>query len=663
MGIKSRNKPRRKLVVDLFAGGGGASEGIQMGLGRSVDIAVNHDAVAIAMHKANHPETKHYLSDVFEVDPKKATRGRPVGLLWASPDCKHFSKAKGGKPRSQKIRALAWVVVNWAEAVKPDVIILENVEEFVTWGPLLKSGKPCKRRKGQTFAEWKGRLEGLGYTVDHRELRACDYGTPTIRKRFFLVARCDGKPIRWPAPSHAGPASLQVQAGKMPAYRPAAECIDWSIKGKSIFGRKKPLADATMRRIAKGVQRYVIDAADPFIVPMTHHGDSRVHGIHDPLRTVTTANRGELALGVPVLAGVGGRAGQTAPRSVQDPYVTTTTKADMGLGMATLISTAHGEVSPGGVKRWSDGTKDIKAPLGTITASNDFAVTAATLVQSGYGERPGQAPRALDLEKPLGTVVATGKHAVVEAHLMLQNNDGFNLKPGRGMGEPVSTVTASGSQQSLVTAVMSPFYGSSETGGEGNLNKPAKAVTAGGQHHGLVTAHLETITTGHAASSADEPVPTVTTGGQQAVVECQLSPEATEGALRVAAFFMKYYGTGGQWQACNDPMHTISTKDRLALVTVVIKGTPYVIVDITLRMLTPRELFTAQGFRKEYNIAPLIWVKLRKTKKRPRGGWAEKPITKTAQVKCCGNSVPPQFAEALSRANCRDDYFEQRMAA
>jgi DNA (cytosine-5)-methyltransferase 1 len=254
-----------EIVVDLFAGGGGASTGIEQALGYPPHIAINHDPEAVALHQANHPQTRHFVSDVFEVDPVAVTEGRPVGLLWASPDCKHFSKAKGGKPVSKKIRSLAWVVVKWAKAVRPRVILLENVEEFQTWGPLGADSRPCPLRKGRTFRRWKRSLEQLGYTVEHRELRACDYGAPTIRKRLFLVARRDGAPIVWPDPTHAAPGSLLLRARKAKPWRTAADCIDWSIACPSIFERTRELADATKRRIAKGVMRYVVEAKEPFI--------------------------------------------------------------------------------------------------------------------------------------------------------------------------------------------------------------------------------------------------------------------------------------------------------------------------------------------------------------------------------------------------------------
>jgi len=296
-----------ELVVDLFAGGGGASTGIEQAIGRHVDIAINHDPEAVSLHEANHPQTRHFVSDVFEVDPLVVTDGQPVGLLWASPDCKHFSKAKGGKPVSKKIRSLAGVVIKWVKALKPTnchprIIHLENVEEFQTWGPLVKreitttdacgntvvsmAEYPCPLRKGQTFKRWVSTLRSLGYQVEWRELRACDYGAPTIRKRLFLVARRDGMPIVWPEPTHGAHDSLPVKQKKLKPWRTAAECIDWSVTAPSIFERSKPLADATCRRIAKGIMRYVVNSADPFIVTNTtgHPGAK----ITEPLRTVTT---------------------------------------------------------------------------------------------------------------------------------------------------------------------------------------------------------------------------------------------------------------------------------------------------------------------------------------------------------------------------------------
>ena len=361
----------RELVVDNFAGGGGASSGIERAIGRPVDIAINHDPEAVAMHQANHPQTRHLCESVWDVNPREACAGQPVGLAWFSPDCKHFSKAKGGKPVDKKIRGLAWVAVRWAATVQPRIICLENVEEFVTWGPLTQDGRPCPRNRGREFRAFVNALQRLGYAVQWRELRACDYGAPTSRKRLFLVARRDGQPIVWPTPTH-GP-------GRPQPWRTAAQCIDWSLPCPSIFNRARPLADATLRRVAEGLRRFVIEAAEPFIVRIGHtgHGDAgKVRGVHEPLSTITS-------------------------------------KAE------------HCLVSP-------------------------------TLVQTGYGEREGQAPRVPGLDKPLGTIVAGGtKHALVAAFLAKH----YTGVVGSDLRMPIGTVT-SVDHHSLVAAFMVKFYGS-----------------------------------------------------------------------------------------------------------------------------------------------------------------------------------------------------------
>ena len=493
-----------ELVVDLFAGGGGASTGIEAAIGRHVDIAVNHDPEAISLHTANHPQTRHFISDVFEVDPITVTHGQPVGALWASPDCKHFSKAKGGTPVSKKIRGLAWVVVKWAKAVKPRVIFLENVEEFQTWGPLGEDDRPCPERKGETFKQWVGELQALGYRVEWRELRACDYGAPTIRKRLFLVARRDGLPVVWPEPTHAKPDAKGKAPKGLKPWRTAAECIDWSIPCPSIFERKKPLADATCRRIAKGLVRYVIEAQQPFIVTNTtgHPGAA----ISEPVRTITTG--GHHALVTAFLAkhytGVVGS-------DLTDPIGTVTRVDHHSLVTASLIHMGHGEGKAGG-KRFSHGVRDIAQPLNTITASGAAA--------------------------------------------------------------------------------------------------------------GLVTSHLVKLRNNQFGQSVEDPIPTLTAGGGH--------------VGEVRAFLVKYYSEGGQDQSLTDPMHTIPTKDRLGLVTVTIAGEEWVIVDIGLRMLSPKELYAAQGFPANYQFET---------------GADGEPMTKTAQVRMCGNSVSPPPAEALVRAN------------
>ncbi|UQN37278.1 DNA cytosine methyltransferase [Alcaligenes aquatilis] len=537
-----------ELTVDLFAGGGGASTGLEQALGRHVDIAVNHDPEAIALHTINHPQTEHYVSDVFEINPHIATRGRPVGLLWASPDCKHFSKAKGGKPVSKRIRGLAWVVVKWAKAVRPRVIILENVEEFQTWGPLTDDGIPCPDRKGQTFQLWKEQLRALGYRLEYKELRACDYGAPTIRKRFFMVARCDGLPIVWPQQTHfAKPAK-----GQLP-WRPASDIIDWSIPCPSIFERKRPLADATCRRIAKGVMRYVVEAANPFIVSIANWSGESMRSTEDPLSTVTANPKG-----------------------------------------------------------------------------GHHAVVVPTLIQTDYGERPGQAPRVPGLDKPLGTIVASQKHAVVAAFLAKH----YTGVVGSDLQDSIGTVT-SVDHHSLITAnLIHMGHGEGKAGGKRfshgirDVEQPLNTVTASGCPAGLVTSHLVKLRNNQFGQSHNEPMPTLTAGGGH--------------VGEVRAFLLKYYGTDQDPQM-GEPLHTVTTKDRFGLVTV--HGIDYQIVDIGLRMLTPRELYRAQGFPDSYIID-----------QKPDGS----PLTKTAQVRMCGNSVCPPLAHALVQANYSDQQISPR---
>ncbi|MCH4563384.1 DNA cytosine methyltransferase [Halomonas sp. EGI 63088] len=475
-----------EINVDLFAGGGGASTGLEMGLQRPVHVAINHDPDAISMHQANHPGAVHYLSDVYEVDPIEAAAGRPIGWLHASPDCTHHSQARGGQPRKRVIRSLSWVVHKWAGLVRPRVISLENVEQILQWSPLIakrcpKTGRvitvdtvvcpetgrkthrvadpgervpvqeqflvPDRRRRGHNWRHFVEGLRRLGYRVEWRTLRACDFGAPTTRERLFLVARCDGQPIAWPKPTH----HKHPKRGQK-RWRSAAECIDWSIPGRSIFDRPRPLAENTLRRIAKGIQKFVIDAAEPFIVPIANYGRGEVvHSTDEPLRSITAWPRG-------------------------------------------------------------------------------------------------------------------GAFALCTAY-MAQMNGGFNESPGRDLREPLSTIAARGSQQQLV--------------------------------------------------------------------ECRLSPDDQVGALRVAAFLISYYGKGGP-RDLREPMDTLTTRDRLALVTVTIQGTHYVIVDIALRMLKPRELYRAQGFPDSYIIDR---------------GHDGRRFTATAQTRMCGNSVSPLPMAATAAAN------------
>ncbi len=353
-----------ELIIDNFAGGGGASTGIELATGRSVDIAINHDPAAIAMHKANHPTTKHYCESVWDVNPREAVGNNKVALAWFSPDCKHFSKAKGGKPVEKKIRGLAWIVLKWAGTVRPRVIILENVEEFQTWGPL-KKGRPIKSKKGETFRKWKEQLESLGYEVDHRELKACDYGAPTSRKRFFLVARCDGKSIVWPEPSHAPKDTLETLYGLKQEYRTAAEIIDWSIPCPSIFERKKPLADNTLKRIAKGLEKFVFNNPEPFILSIGQTGFSqdRTRSIHEPINTIVS--KAEDCLVAPTLIQYHTETSKSSVRGqkVDEPIMTLDSSPRYGLVSAFLI------------KYYGKGIgQDIKEPLDTVVSKDRFGL-------------------------------------------------------------------------------------------------------------------------------------------------------------------------------------------------------------------------------------------------------------------------------------------------
>lgn len=561
------------MVVDNFAGGGGASVGMEAALGRPVDIAVNHDPVAMAMHRVNHPDTKHLCESIWDVDPREACKGRPVGLAWFSPDCKHFSKAKGGKPVEKKIRGLAWVVIKWAATVRPRVIMLENVAEFLTWGPLVnRDGKqyPCPDRKGQTYTAFVNALKKKGYTVDWRQLRGCDYGAPTIRKRLFMIARCDGLPIVWPEHTHGDPASDEVKSGKLKPWRTAAECIEWDVPCPSIFERKKPLAEATQRRIAKGIMRYVINSPDPYIV--TYYGakkpgEFRGQPLDEPLRTQTTENRH--ALVTPFLSvNTTGHSGS----KMDEPVKTLTSGSHQMLVSPSLVDVAHGDVGKKGSKRWGKGHHGIKKPLSTVVQSGNRALVSAFLAKHYTGVVGSE------LNDPLGTVTEKDHHSLVAANLV------------RNMGKSVGS----------------------------DFNEPARAVLTK-EKDGLVTSHIVKMKGTNIGQDVRAPLHTVTAGGTH--------------FGEVRAFLLKYYGTD-QAPELKEPMHTVTSKDRFGLVTV--HGEEYKIVDIGLRMLTPRELFRAQGFPDSYIIDHDV---------------DGKRITKTEQVAKCGNSVCPDLARVLVQAN------------
>lgn len=516
-----------ELVIDSFAGGGGTSTGIEMALGRSPDMAYNHDRLATALHRANHPDTLHFECNIWQVDPREAVRNQPVGLFWASPDCTDFSGAKGGKPVRKHIRDLAWSVVLWGKRARPRVMIIENVKEFEGWAPVGLDGRRCKEREGETFKRWVRELKRLGYTrIEWRRLRACDYGAPTIRERLFVIARRDGRPIIWPAPTHGAPNDADVVAGLKLPWRTAAECIDFSLPCPSIFDTseqikakygiraKRPLVEASMARIARCTFRYVIEAAEPFIIPVTHQGDLRGHPLSEPIRTQTTANRGEHALVMPFVARQFGQ------------------------------STGHGA----------------SEPLGTLTAggSGKAQLVAAFLAQHNAGPRPGS--------------------------------------PGRDAREPFSTITVSGAQQNVVQADL------------------------------VAASQLSLKGSDRRDSAMTEPVPTICAGGGHAAT--------------VFAFLSSYYGTDQASGDLRQPLPTDTSRDRFGLVTVTVAGQPYVITDIGMRMLRPRERFLGQGFPADYEIETGIG---------PNG--EEVRLSETAQGRACGNSVCPQVAAALVSAN------------
>lgn len=613
----------REIIVDNFAGGGGASTGIELAIGRSVDIAINHDENAIAMHRTNHPDTLHYCESVFDVDPIVATAGRRVGLAWFSPDCRHFSKAKGAKPVQREIRGLAWIVVRWALLKRPRVIMLENVEEFKTWGPLLADEmRPDPAHIGETFEAFVGMLTtgvpanhpalaevceflsidpgsvqaqqlvaGLGYSVDYRELRAHDYGAPTIRKRFFMVMRCDGEGIRWPEPTHGDPKSPDVQSGRLAPWRTAAECIDWSLDCPSIFDRKKPLAENTLKRIARGIQRFVLENPAPFIVKCNHTSTRseydcfRGQGINQPLQTITKKHG--YAVVTPFLAGNGGGEYQAKPRPVDKP-------------VHTILKESHACVVAPVIARQFGASIGHRAdePSATITAGGGgkSQLVVPTLIQMGYGERAGQPPRVLQLEKPLGTV------------------------------------TAGGNKFAAVSAFLAKHYGGNYTGPGAAMDAPAHTVTTT-DHHAVVTSHLVKLRgTCRDGQTVDTPMPTITAGGLH--------------VGEVRAFLMKYYGNEKSGVSLDEPLGTVTTRERFGLVTV--GGVEYQIIDIGMRMLQPHELYKAQGFPDWYIIdRDYRGVKYAKDK----------------QVARCGNAVPPPFAEALVRTNLPEMCVSQQEVA
>jgi len=540
------NAPLKTIDIDSFAGGGGAAQGIFMAKGVAPAIAINHNETALAMHAANHPECIHLVENIWKVEIETHTNGKQVDILWASPDCRHFSKARGGKPTSKSVRGLAWSIVRMVHDLgrkRPMKIFLENVEEFLTW---------------EDFDAWSKELRRYGYKMEHRDLRACDYGAPTIRKRLFIVMRRDGKPIKWPEPTHGAPDNPLVISGDLQPWRTAAEIIDWSIPCPSIFDTSeeimakygvrsiRPLAENTQKRIAAGIMRYVINAQEPFFVSYGQQGGAN-RSAFDPMHTVTASAKDTNCIVTP-----------------------------------TLVNVANSKTTGRGPNTWS-----VNEPVRTVTSNPGFAVISPQLIQMGYGDKPGQKPRVLDTGKPLGTITAQGnKFALVAAFLAQHNTQRSGVNPGRRVDAPMSTITGRGTQQQVVAAHMINMKGVKRSAY--SIEQPLTTICASTVHAGVV-----------------------------------------------AAFLTKYYGTD-QDPDLRAPLHTITTKDRFTLVVVHINGDPYVMTDIGMRMLTPRELFLAQGFPPNYIID---------------SGADGRVITKTEQIHKCGNSVPPQLVEAIVRAN------------
>lgn len=616
-----------ELIVDNFAGGGGASTGIELATGYSVDIAINHDPEAIKMHKANHPNTKHYCENVWAVEPVKACKGHPVALAWFSPDCKHFSKAKGGKPKDKNIRGLAWVALRWAGLVRPRVIMLENVEEFKTWGPLNRGHHPIKAKQGKTFEKFVQQLTDLGYEVEFKELIAADYGAPTMRKRFFMIARCDGKPIVWPEPTHAPADSEEVKKGLLKPYVGAYTQLDFSLPCPSIFDTSeeikekygiravRPLAQKTMDRIARGLKKFVLDNPEPFIIQCNHGGERRPNDIREPMPTIT------------------GKHGY----GVVEPY---------------LVQC-----------KYNNEAQDVRKPIGTLTTVGSHLLVEPYMAQIGQvGDGEGftidrmRYPAYCDPEE-LDKLPFADPETEWEIQRQLQTpymGTNTTNHPGGNCRDPIHTITT-GNQQCLISPTLIQYH--SETSKDGvrgqTIEDPIMTVDSSNRY-GLVTSFLHKYYDGGykgAGETVENPLPTVTAWDHNSVVTANLIqmnnhcdgkdirqplPTITAGDGHfgeVRAFLIKYYGQG-TGQDIKDPLDTVTAQDRFGLVT--INGTDYQIVDIGLRMLEPKELYGCQGFPDDYIIDH---------------DYTGKTYPRSEQVRRCGNAVCPPIPEALVRAN------------
>lgn len=574
-----------EIIVDNFAGGGGASTGIELATGRVVDIAINHDPDAILMHRTNHPYTEHYQASVWDIDPKEVCRGRPVGLAWFSPDCKHFSKAKGAALVDRNIRGLAWIVLRWAALVRPRVIILENVEEFKTWGPV-RRGKPVKSKAGQTFDKWYRQLRELGYEIEYRELVAADYGAPTSRKRFVLVARCDGKPIRWPERTHAPRDSEEVRAGKCKPWRSAAQIIDWSIPCPSVFASKaeikaqyglkavRPLAANTLRRVIRGVDKFTIRSGEPFIVPIGYgerKGQApRVHDLKEPLPTVVGANK-EFLFDPVIAPFTATNTSNSVGASANEPLHTVTTAGNQMLIEPVLVSIGH---TGGG-----DRIRDVREPIPTAVSKAETCIAAAHLTEY-YGN--GQ---PIDIREPMHTVTSHDREAVTAVHLVKY----FTGITGKSVSQPLPTITTV-------------------------------------DHNAVCYAHIAEFKGQDLGQDARKPLRTITaSAGEFAAVHTKIVRYVPGAEL-------------GYWPEIRDLLnqHCGYQMQENEILLLNVLGAWFFICDIGLRMLMPRELYSAMGFPRDYIID-------RDYKGNAYG--------KTKQVERCGNAVCPPMAEAVVRAN------------
>lgn len=622
-----------EITVDNFAGGGGASSGIELALGRIVNAAINHDPAAILMHRTNHPFTEHYQASVWDINPREVCRGRPVALAWFSPDCKHFSKAKGAALVDKHIRGLAWITLRWAGTVRPRVIILENVEEFQTWGPVRK-GKPVKKKAGQTFQKFIKQLRDLKYRVEWKELVAADYGAPTTRKRFVLIARCDGQNIKWPKHTHAPRDSEAVRSGRCLPWRSAAEIIDWSLPCPSIFDSKaeikekyglsavRPLASNTMRRIIRGVDKFTIKSGEPFIVPSGYgerEGQApRVHDVNDPLPTAV--GKGKHAVCDPLLAPVTvTNTSNSVGAPAGDPVHTVTTAGNQMLVTPNLMRIGQ---TGGG-----DRIRDVREPAPTTVSKQEACVVAPSLVQVNHSG----GDRAQSVSEPMPTVTAKHGYGISAASLIQYHTEQTEGVRASDLGGPINTVDAS-NRYGLTCANLVEYY----TGGRPlDARDPMHTVTSH-DREAVVAAHVVKFKGDNLGSSPADPVQTVTAsagrdrscgGGTFAVCKtilCKIKPEDNGGLYHwpeIRALLNQHCG------------YQMEDDDILLLE---IGGAVYYIADIGLRMLSPRELYNAMGFPPDYIIDR---------------DYLGRPYPKNEQVARCGNAVCPPMAAAVVRAN------------